>query len=372
MAIHTENSAPATSQPSAANSQPASVSFALGASFEPNKLYSLALKDIQVELNKSGRVFTVDDVGVIDLAENIREVGMLQPILVRPGSEGFIIVAGERRYRAALVAGWDSIPAMFNAENPALVSLIENLHRTDLTGVQKAESLARLQESDPKRFTVKYLSKMLGKNTNSMSEDLKLAKLPVEVLDKYRNDIRCNCALLRTARQAYDASKKELGIEPTSDKYASGLIEYIDEILAKGISVTQLRDKRAAIKSKAKAEAAAPAVPSLEEKAPDSLDVSGETTESGAESLSTDLVSDNAETDAKAADAPDTLVELDATGIPSTHLVSVTETPTNAADVAIAAVQKLRESIIGVVSDLDLEHRQTIAGLLKEILALVE
>lgn len=347
-----------TSQLPATNSQPASVSFAPGESYEPNKLYSLALKDIEVDFDKSSRVSTIDDAEIIELAENISKFGMLQPILVRAGSEGFMIVAGERRYRAAIVAGWDSIPAMFNTENPALVSLVENLQRADLTGVQKAESLARLQQSDPKLFTVKYLSKMIGKHTNSISEDLKLAELPIEARDKYRNDIRCNCSLLRTARQAYEASQAELGVEPTAEKYTAGLIEYIDTILSNGTTVNQLRVKRAAVKAKAKAkaDAALPEVPSSDVTVSDSITDLGEFAES-------------IESESAAAAVTVATVELTEIDVPSTISVVKTETP---ADVAVASVKKLHKSLIDVVSDFDLEHRQTIASLLKEILALVE
>ena len=359
MAIHTENLAPA-------NSQPASVSFTPGASFESNKLYSLALKDIQVDFNKSSRVSAEDDAVIIELAKNISKVGMLQPILVQIGSEGFMIAAGERRYRAAIVAGWDSIPAMFTTENPALVSLIENLQRVDLTGVQKAESLARLQMSDPKLFTVKYLSAMIGKNTNSISEDLKLAELPVEVRDKYRNNIKCNCSLLRTARQAFDVSQAELGVESTPEKYTTGLIEYIDTILSKGITVNQLRVNRAAVKAKAKAGVALPQVPSSDAKVSDSIAETGETSELSPVSTSFDSFSDFSAVDSAAVDATVEIIESE---IASTIYVLETENP---ADVAVASIKKLHESLIDVVSDFDLEHRQKIAGMLKEILALVE
>jgi ParB/RepB/Spo0J family partition protein len=356
MAIHTENLAPATSQLSSANSQPVSVSFDPEASFNPNTLYSLALKDVKVDANNCGRNLAADDARIIELAENIGKFGLLQPILVRKGSEGFIVIAGERRYHAAIVAGLDTIPAMFRDENPALISLVENLQRVDLTGIQKAESIARLQLSDAKLYTPKYLSEMIGKNVVTLTAELKLAKLPVEVRDKYRTNIKCNCTLLIAARQAYDGSQSKLGIKSTPTKYAAGLIEYIDSILDEGLNATQLHKKLAASAAKAKAKAALPEASSSDDEKSDSIDAS------------VDQNSENAPVNVDAQAPVDTLELVDAE-VPSTLYVIEPETP---ADAAVTSVKVLRDLVIGSVSGFDLEHRQTIASLLKEILALVE
>ncbi|MBV5328404.1 MAG: ParB/RepB/Spo0J family partition protein [Chlorobium sp.] len=350
MAILTENLAPATSQLSAANSQSVSVSFDTEASFNPNTLYSLALKDVKVDADNYGRNLAADDARIIELAKNIGKFGLLQPILVRKGSEGFMVVAGERRYHAAIVAGLDSIPAMFRDENPALISLIENLQRVDLTGIQKAESIARLQLSDPKLYTPKYLSGMIGKNVVTLTAELKLATLPVEVRDKYRSNIKCNCTLLIAARQAYNSSQSKLGVESTPEKYAAGLIEYIDSILDAGLNSSQLHKKLAASSVKAKAAVVPPAtIPSDDEKS-DNVD---------------ELVDQDSENDS----VPGGTHEFFNADVPPVFTAIETETQ---ADAAVASVKVLRDLVIGSVSGFDLEHRQTIASLLKEILALVE
>lgn len=92
-----------------------------------------------------------DFVTLEGLRESIREMGLLQPILVRPAGDGFEVVAGHRRFRACQAAGVKEVPVVVAdplADDRALAaSLSENLHRLDLAGKEKAEAAARLLES---------------------------------------------------------------------------------------------------------------------------------------------------------------------------------------------------------------------------------
>ena len=88
-----------------------------------------------------------DDVTLADLAQSIREQGLLQPLLVRPVSDGFEIVAGERRYRAAKLAGLSEVSVLvrdLTDEEARTLALVENLQREDLNPVDRADATAHL------------------------------------------------------------------------------------------------------------------------------------------------------------------------------------------------------------------------------------
>ncbi|WP_161884203.1 ParB/RepB/Spo0J family partition protein [Deinococcus alpinitundrae] len=88
-----------------------------------------------------------DDVTLADLAQSIREQGLLQPLLVRPAGNGFEIVAGERRYRAAKLAGLNEVSVLvrdLTDEEARTLALVENLQREDLNPVDRADAIAHL------------------------------------------------------------------------------------------------------------------------------------------------------------------------------------------------------------------------------------
>ncbi|MBI3783027.1 MAG: ParB/RepB/Spo0J family partition protein [Deltaproteobacteria bacterium] len=117
-----------------------------------------------------------------DLTESVRERGILQPIIVRRsgGADGFILIAGERRWRAATAAGLRKIPAMIRQkEDPAEIALIENLQREDLNPIEEAESLKRLK--DRRHLTDQALARIIGKGRVSVTESLSLNTLPERI-----------------------------------------------------------------------------------------------------------------------------------------------------------------------------------------------
>ncbi len=119
------------------------------------------------------------------LAESIKQHGLLQPILVRPvpGSHsGYEIVFGERRWRAATLAGLDAVPALVRdvADNGALVSaLVENLQRQNLTAIEEAEGYRRLVEEF--ELTQDELATLFGKSRSAIANALRLLHLPAEI-----------------------------------------------------------------------------------------------------------------------------------------------------------------------------------------------
>ena len=131
--------------------------------------------------------------GVGDLSElvaSVKEKGVLEPILVRvspdpaEGPDGFMIISGERRYRAALEAGLLEIPAieMDVSEGEALeIALVENLQRQNLTPFEEAEGYRVLAESH--EYTHEEIAKAVGKSRSIVTESLGLLKMPEEVRD---------------------------------------------------------------------------------------------------------------------------------------------------------------------------------------------
>jgi ParB family chromosome partitioning protein len=111
-----------------------------------------------------------------ELAESIRRHGVLQPILVRRLPDGYELIAGERRWRAARLAGLSSVPAVvrFDDGNDAqlVLGLIENLQRTDLDPIEEAGGLKRLTEEFG--LTHEEVAQKIGKHRVSVSQSLRL------------------------------------------------------------------------------------------------------------------------------------------------------------------------------------------------------
>ena len=113
------------------------------------------------------------------LAASIIEHGLLEPLLVRLEGARVVLVAGERRLRAARMAGLNRVPCTVTAGDPAILALIENLHRQDLTPLEEAEAYRSLQQG--RGFSLAELAQVAGKAVSTVSEILSLAKLPEPV-----------------------------------------------------------------------------------------------------------------------------------------------------------------------------------------------
>ena len=126
------------------------------------------------------RVF--DGEGLTALAASIREVGVLQPVVVRPRDGGYELVAGERRLRAARLAGLATIPAVIRTTDDAeslREALIENIHREDLGPLELAEAFHELLED--LGATQEQLAERLGMSRPHIANTLRLLQLPPEV-----------------------------------------------------------------------------------------------------------------------------------------------------------------------------------------------
>ena len=151
---------------------------------------TLPLREIEPDPEQPRKRF--DDDALNQLADSITENGLLQPIAVRPKKlgTGYIIIAGERRWRAARLAGLDEVPVIIkdvSDEQAAALALIENLQREDLNPIEVAEGCHQLIEKYG--LTQETAAKKLGKSRSSVTNSLRLLALPQEVRHKVSEGI---------------------------------------------------------------------------------------------------------------------------------------------------------------------------------------
>lgn len=146
-----------------------------------SELRHIKLTEITPDPDQPRRHF--DEVALAELAASIKEHGILQPIVVIPKDGGYQIVAGERRYRAAVLAGLTKIPALvrtLSAQHKLELSLIENLQRRDLNVLETATAYLKLR--DQFNLTLDQIGERVGgKSVSAISNTLRLLRLPESV-----------------------------------------------------------------------------------------------------------------------------------------------------------------------------------------------
>jgi ParB family chromosome partitioning protein len=146
-------------------------------------LRHIKVSEISADPNQPRRNF--DEVALAELAESVRQHGILQPIVVTPSASGYVIVAGERRWRAAAAAGLDKIPALVRTlsdQHRLELSLIENLQRRDLNVLETATAYLKLR--DQFNLTLEQIGNRVGgKSMSAVSNTLRLLRLPASVKD---------------------------------------------------------------------------------------------------------------------------------------------------------------------------------------------
>ena len=148
---------------------------------EEKGVVTLRINDIEPNKNQPRQIF--DDDALSELADSIREHGVLQPLIVRPMLDGsYQLVAGERRWRASRLAGLTEVPVIVRAltdSEVAIIALIENLQREDLNPIEEAEGISRLIQEHG--FTQEQAADKLGKSRSALTNTLRLMKLPEKV-----------------------------------------------------------------------------------------------------------------------------------------------------------------------------------------------
>jgi ParB family chromosome partitioning protein len=155
-----------------------------------------------------------------EMVASIKEKGILEPILVRATEgSGFVIIAGERRYQAAKIAGLRHLPCIeVDVDNRGMleISLIENLQRKDLTPFEEAAAIQRL--CDQFRYTHEEIARKLGKSRTVITEALSLNRMPETVQERCRQaDIESKSMLLQIVRQDTEEAMHQLVDRITGD-----------------------------------------------------------------------------------------------------------------------------------------------------------
>lgn len=153
---------------------------------EPMPVEILSVIDINsIRLNPRQPRKSFDKDKLDELADSIREHGVIEPVIVRPTDDGvYELVAGERRFRATVLAGLQSIPAVVRVvdDRQSLeLALIENLQREDIGPIECAEAYRRLM--DEFGLTQEQIAERVGKNRSTIANTLRLLNLPPEILE---------------------------------------------------------------------------------------------------------------------------------------------------------------------------------------------
>lgn len=151
-----------------------------------------------------------DDKALQELAASIKEHGVIQPIIVRRLGDKYEIIAGERRYKATIIAGFTKIPAIIrnlDDKETAKVALLENLQRKDLSPIEEARTYQKILDLDS--MTQEELGKTMGKSQAAVANKLRLLQLSDEVQEALLN----NQISERHARSLLSVADKEKQVE---------------------------------------------------------------------------------------------------------------------------------------------------------------
>ncbi|MDX6593427.1 MAG: ParB family transcriptional regulator, chromosome partitioning protein [Gaiellales bacterium] len=157
---------------------------ALVAEFPAGQVSLIELEITQVKPNPRQPRTHFDDDAIAALAESIKSEGVVQPIIVRDAGEGYQIVAGERRWRAAQRAGLTTIPAIvrpIDERESLIMALAENVAREDLNPVEQGRAYAVL--ADELDLSQTEIARRVGKSRPAVANTMRLLELPDEVLD---------------------------------------------------------------------------------------------------------------------------------------------------------------------------------------------
>ena len=144
---------------------------------EKDTVRYIKIHDIMPNANQPRKTFNEEKIE--ELAASIREHGIIQPIVVRKKSRGYEIVAGERRWRAAIKAELSQVPCLIrnlDDEQNMLIAIIENMQREDLNPIEEAEGLRQMTETFG--MTQEQVSRSVGKSRPYITNSMRLLKLP--------------------------------------------------------------------------------------------------------------------------------------------------------------------------------------------------
>lgn len=130
---------------------------------------------------------TFDEEALKELADSIREQGVIQPIIVEKSGDRYIIIAGERRFRASRLAGMDTIPGLirkYTREQKLEIALIENIQREDLNSIEEARAYLSLMNTLD--LSQEAVAQKVGKKRSTIANSLRLLKLPEDMQESLK------------------------------------------------------------------------------------------------------------------------------------------------------------------------------------------
>lgn len=192
---------------------------------------TLRMSDIEPNRGQPRQNF--DESAIADLADSIRQHGLIQPIVVRPmDSGGYQIVAGERRWRACRMLGMSEVPAIireFTDFETAQIALIENIQREDLNPIEEAAAYRTLM--DEYSMTQEQLSKAVGKSRSAIANSVRLLNLPEPIIEMLKKrELSTGQAKAIAAADSED-KMIELAKEAAAGKLT---VRGIEKLLSKG------------------------------------------------------------------------------------------------------------------------------------------
>lgn len=202
--------------------------------------HEVSIKDVPISKIKANPYqprTTFDEEKLKELANSIAEHGIIQPLIVSSEPDGYVLVAGERRLRAAQIIGLDKIPCLIKEVDPEKkikLALVENLQRDDLNPIDEAKAYQCLMEEFG--FTQEKMAKTLGKSRSAIANTLRLLSLPPDVQKE-----------LAAGNLSAGQARALLGIK--DEQKVSGMAR---EIIRNKTNVRQVEKKVAALKTKKK------------------------------------------------------------------------------------------------------------------------
>ena len=182
----------------------------------------------------------VRDKAFEELVESVRERGILQPLLVRRQDEGYQLIAGERRWRAAQLAGLQRVPVIVkeSAEPESFeLALIENIQRKDLNPIEEGEAYNRLQQEF--KLSQENIAKKIGKDRSTVTNMIRLLKLP----EKIRVDLVDGLLSMGHARALLSLSSSDLQLQARDGILKRGLSVRETEKLVKDLQARKKKPK---------------------------------------------------------------------------------------------------------------------------------
>ena len=202
-----------------------------------------------------------DETKLSELAESIRTNGVIQPLIVREGENGYELVAGERRWRASRQAGIRRVPCIvrnFDDRQNAIVAIIENMQREDLDPIEEAMGLKSMTEKYG--FTQEQVSASLGRSRTYITNSIRLLKLPEEI-QQYVSKGQMSAAHGRTIINIPDKEKqKEVAEKIIRNDLSVRATEKLAEKVKDELRPERRKRKRPADKNKSSASAEIQAV----------------------------------------------------------------------------------------------------------------